>query len=598
MDQPKPSASTVPELGKTFASRKIQVASLAIRSSQAASQNPLFPKKQDSFRFCQQPFLSSTPSLPSQQRLAAPTTAVHPTIITTGTTSNGKTQLSLALLDLNERELLDKTWSVLVSRSDAATPTNTKSRRRVTFNDNHEFFYLPPDDADDNPDPSSEVSPDLDLDTTVEAKPPMPPLPAVSPLRPALKTNSDASRIDPISVPPKTPPKCNPDTTMPEDQHSDNGNSDATFVSPPPSVDDGATATSSSLDSPCASVASSVASSSSTSSSYTHARAIDRKGNNIARHVILDILENRSPLKSSPFMLNPAARSSSSSLTLPHPSLSTPPPTRAGPLTPAQRRLVPKDQAHSLDAIQSEINQLIERTKLSSPAPTPSTSNPIQPWPIVAPPSPPSSCPSDDPVEQQDCPDQPDDNGRQPCPIDTDPIPESVGSPDLTDQEPSVALVSSQAPSTEPSPSSSTSTSSLPDTPLPSTSTPTTTSSISQTDLSMETTLPPLLTSTHPFGSVGSSFGSTLLHEFDRISADISVDLLTSAAPQHSEESLTDRDDTSLSVSVVSSVLAQAEENPIQNENVVWHRLDKQQPVSPETKLDINPSLTSYCFLF
>lgn len=162
------------ELGKSFASRKIQMASLAIRSSHSASQSPLFPKH-DMFQLYQKPFVASSLSTPTTPSSTATTT------ITTTHDNNDKPRLSLpphllpsssSLPSTSDRALLDRTWSVLASKSESNQQQQQhrkKPRRRVTFNDNIEFFELPPrmNHYDDlAPPPTYSSSPDLTTETT------------------------------------------------------------------------------------------------------------------------------------------------------------------------------------------------------------------------------------------------------------------------------------------------------------------------------------------------------------------------------------------------------------------------------------------------
>ncbi|CAO3600735.1 unnamed protein product [Absidia cylindrospora] len=156
------------ELGKSFASRRIQVASLAIRSSHSASQSPLFPKH-DMFKLYQQPFVASSLSTP---------TATFAPPIPNATTSHSSNGISRSLLpssssptSTTDRALLDRTWSVLAPKSESNQQHRKKPRRRVTFNDNIEFFELPPqinyyDDIAPPPTYSSSPSPDATTKTT------------------------------------------------------------------------------------------------------------------------------------------------------------------------------------------------------------------------------------------------------------------------------------------------------------------------------------------------------------------------------------------------------------------------------------------------
>ncbi|ORZ15979.1 hypothetical protein BCR42DRAFT_45815 [Absidia repens] len=156
------------ELGKSFASRKIQVASLAIRSSHSASQSPLFPKH-DMFKLYQQPFVASSLSTPTA------TFAPPMSYATTSHSSNDKSRSLLpsssSLTSTTDRALLDRTWSVLAPKSESNEQHRKKPRRRVTFNDNIEFFELPPqinyyDDIAPPPTYSSSPSPDATTKTT------------------------------------------------------------------------------------------------------------------------------------------------------------------------------------------------------------------------------------------------------------------------------------------------------------------------------------------------------------------------------------------------------------------------------------------------
>ncbi|ORZ14569.1 hypothetical protein BCR42DRAFT_417205 [Absidia repens] len=119
------------ELGKTYASKKIQVASLAMRTSSigsmAGSMSPLFPTKSG---MAQQPFQQVTLSL-----------------------SDGPEKKSRFGSPDHDRALLDKTWSVLAPKLESnqqQRATQSRRRRRVTFNDVIEFFEPPPPYDDDN----------------------------------------------------------------------------------------------------------------------------------------------------------------------------------------------------------------------------------------------------------------------------------------------------------------------------------------------------------------------------------------------------------------------------------------------------------------
>lgn len=138
------------EFGKSFASRKIQVASLAIRSSHSASQSPLFAKH-DMYRLYQQPFVASSLSPPT---LISTNTrsfsAMSPPAGETSSVSRPSLPSHLlspsTLLDTNDRALFDKTWSVLAPKSESnqQQQQQKKARRRVTFNEHIQFFDPPP----------------------------------------------------------------------------------------------------------------------------------------------------------------------------------------------------------------------------------------------------------------------------------------------------------------------------------------------------------------------------------------------------------------------------------------------------------------------
>ncbi|CAO3617223.1 unnamed protein product [Cunninghamella echinulata] len=124
------------EIGKDFAFRKIELATLALRSSQTASQSPLFPKH-DIHKYYLQPFIASSISMPTLATVNVRSDSFSSSSTSIDTTATTNSTSSL----LNSFTGLDKNYSLLDHSSSSLFEKKNTNGFDSNNNDNNNNGY-------------------------------------------------------------------------------------------------------------------------------------------------------------------------------------------------------------------------------------------------------------------------------------------------------------------------------------------------------------------------------------------------------------------------------------------------------------------------